>query len=59
MLKVEAIKHTDVRGKELFYVKVSNEKTDYLMNVGQKSYEAIKAMEDGTKKQNNALDKQK
>jgi len=37
-LNVELIQHTDVRGKEQRFVKVG----DYLINIGEKTWEAIK-----------------
>lgn len=42
LVKVEAISHTDVRGKELLYVKIE----DLVINVGKATYEAVKAITD-------------
>lgn len=43
--QIEAIEHTDVRGKKQFYLKISVAgKEDYLMNIGIKSYETIQSM---------------
>lgn len=45
MVTVTAITHTDVRGKELKYLKCTNGKTELLVNVGDKTYESVKNME--------------
>lgn len=44
-LTVKAIKHTDVRGKELYYLKISNDAENFMINVGKKTYDECTAME--------------
>ena len=46
-MQVEVIKHKDVRGKELLYLKISNSRGEALLNIGQKTYDAIKYLQDG------------
>lgn len=44
---VEAIKHQDVRGKELLYLRITKEgvQEPITINIGQKTYDAIKKLD--------------
>lgn len=45
-LTATPIEHKDIRGNILYYVKVSNgnEKEDYIINVGKKTYDNLKKL---------------
>lgn len=51
-MKIETLKHTDVRGKELKYLKVTNSNESYLINVGDKTFDEVSRLleEDGKEK---------
>lgn len=44
-MKVQAIQHTDVRGKVQNYIKISNGEHHVIINVGEKTYQAVKDLE--------------
>lgn len=47
--KVEAIKHQDVRGKEMLYLKITKDGLQPLViNIGNKTFEALQALEGTT-----------
>lgn len=58
-MKTEAIKHTDVRGKEQLYIKISEGDKQVIINVGQKTYEAVHNLINPhpTKKENQIITK--
>lgn len=40
-MRVEPISHMDVRGKVLLYIKFVTDEGDLLINIGEKTYEAL------------------
>lgn len=44
-MKVEALKHTDVRGKNLYYIRLSKGTKNILKPIGEKTYNEILDME--------------
>lgn len=53
-VSVEPINHKDVKGKEKLYLKVYTGQegkkgySEYFISIGQKTFDAVKAMKDGT-----------
>lgn len=45
MVTVKAVKHADIRGKELMYLVATNGTTEVVVNVGEKTYNAVKELE--------------
>lgn len=45
MTTATAIKHADVLGKELFYVKLQNGEHTHIINVGEGTYKKVKDLE--------------
>lgn len=43
-MKVQALEHTDVRGKKLWYISIENGGEPLLINVGQKNYNRVKEL---------------
>lgn len=39
--EVAAIKHKDVRGKEQLYLKIGNDEKNVVINIGEKTFDAI------------------
>lgn len=54
-MKVEALKHKNVRGKELLYLKISDEKTgeEVIIEIGQKTFDSVTALGKPKKKEAN------
>lgn len=48
MVKATAKMHVDVRGKTQYYVLFDNGKEQYLINVGEKTYNTVKELDNKT-----------
>lgn len=42
--EVKAVKHVDVRGKELLYITIGEGLNQIIINVGKKTYETVKTL---------------
>lgn len=56
MVTVTAIEHEDVRGKKLKYLKITNGITTVLVNVGDKTYEGVKKLEENKEVKSKGLE---
>lgn len=45
MAQTTAIKHADVNGKELFYLRISNGSEQVMVNVGKSTYDKVLALD--------------
>lgn len=45
MAQTTAITHKDVKGKELYYLKVSNGSNEVLVNVGKSTYDKVRELD--------------
>lgn len=43
---VEAIEHKDVRGNKLLYMKITKGKNELVINIGEKSFKALRELDD-------------
>lgn len=48
-METQAVKHTDIRGKEQLYIKITEGDKQVIINVGLKTYEAVLALTQSTK----------
>lgn len=44
-MKIKALRHFDVKGREQFYLQITSNTKELMMNVGRKTYETITEME--------------
>ena len=59
-MEVTVIKHKDVRGKELNYLRIKNEYGEVLINVGNKTYEEVEKLQKAKEvKNDNKMEKPK
>lgn len=45
-ITAQAFEHTNVAGKKLQYLRISNGQKEIIINVGTKTYNTVKSMED-------------
>lgn len=43
--QVEAIKWTDVKGKEMYYLKIKKNEKEVLINIGEKTFNNVKELD--------------
>lgn len=43
--EVQAIRHKDVRGKEMLYLKIIKDSREVIINVGQQTFNSIEGLE--------------
>lgn len=43
-MNIEAIRHKDVKGKEMLYVLLTNKEQEVFINVGKKTFEAVEKL---------------
>lgn len=48
-VQVKAVKHADIRGKELLYVVITRGEDQLIISVGEKTYQGVKALTEGKK----------
>lgn len=44
--KIQAIEHSDIRGKKLKYLKISKGEQEVIINIGDKTYESVSKLLD-------------
>lgn len=44
-MTANVIVHSDIKGKKLYYVKISNGSLEHFINIGEKTYQAILDLE--------------
>lgn len=52
MKQIEAITIKDIKDKDLYYIKITKGEKKVIINVGKKTYEAVKALDEEVKDEN-------